>query len=248
MGGVWRTRPRNACSAPGRRLGKSGGGGSLCRRRPLLSPESVLAPSFNSKTYCLRACGKSGSNFVALPTANTSTPHALGSRVPQCPTGAPPDKCLTQLPKAAELGPTGLKALMKPNGGLDRVSGSHFCPDSLERARERGFERAGQRSAGSAKVAATVQALGHLHDVEAAAGAQAQAVGTVRRLLQERGDFAAIDGSQCTDNVFQIFVACAEFFQQRLADCRVADAVIGEHGTIERAPQDFLPAEGARQI
>ena len=67
-----------------------------------------------------RPSDKNGASLVASPKSTSSTPVAMGSRVPQCPIFLCPSRCFTSSRQRAEVGPQGLSSTRTPCiwGGL----------------------------------------------------------------------------------------------------------------------------------
>src|SRR4051812_494252 len=101
---VW-TRAGGTSPAPD--VGVSGDSGSSV---------SVVAPNFTVASYCLGSSISRSHDFVALPTSNSSTPVANGSRVPAWPILVPRgSRRFTAATARAEDIPAGLSRLMMPS-------------------------------------------------------------------------------------------------------------------------------------
>lgn len=85
MGGIWVISPRKAASAPSR-AARSASTGRSSTTWPVVSWVLVTTPSFNPAMYSFSDSDANSTARVARPTKTGSTPVAMGSSVPACPT------------------------------------------------------------------------------------------------------------------------------------------------------------------
>ena len=138
-GGTWVARPRSASSARARggrpRAGRDRA--SAAPARPALdrrASSSVVLPRracpsrrrarSSPRTPCPAAVSQ-GTSFVASPTATTSTPVAIGSSVPACPTSRVPSARRTAPTTSWLVGPRGLSTTRTP----PRAPTAHRSPE-----------------------------------------------------------------------------------------------------------------------
>src|SRR5207302_6646934 len=97
---------------------------------------SVSTPSIAVPSYVLPRPERYRSSRVARPTPSSSTPVAMGSRVPAWPTFFVPRSFRTPSTTSCDVMPAGLKATTSPSGWLTSPAGDKPRPTVLDRARE----------------------------------------------------------------------------------------------------------------
>ena len=109
----------------------SAGTGAVATTSPSASSVEVRAPNEMSATYPLRSSVRRPNNFVARPMPTTSTPLALGSKVPACPTRFSPNARRTRDTTSWLVKPSGLSTAISALIPL----APRFTYDSLSSAR-----------------------------------------------------------------------------------------------------------------
>ena len=109
----------------------SSGTAAVVTTSPSASSVEVRAPNEMSATYPLRSSVRRPKSFVASPIPTTSTPLALGSSVPACPTRFSPNTRRTRETTSWLVKPSGLSTAISALIPL----APRFTYDSLSSAR-----------------------------------------------------------------------------------------------------------------
>src|SRR3989344_6053657 len=158
---------------------------------------------------------------VAAPKTTSSTPLAMGSRVPQWPTRFSPRMLRTAFTAWKEVMPGGLMRLMTPDSMV-----LHDPAGGGEELASGPVEGRFQLASGSVLMAAPAEFLRQPADVDSAPGTQARLHDPGSRLADQNGDEDRGDFQAVIHDLLRVLVVGAASFEIPPGERREGDAAL----------------------